>query len=96
MSSLIWARPDALWLLLLAPLLAAAGYWFGVRSGRLRPGALGWRTTVVVLLVIGLADPLVASGASSGGVVFVVDRSASIAAPATDIAERWLAEQGIG
>lgn len=92
MNSLIWARPDALWLLLLAPLLAAAGYWFGVRSGRLRPGALGWRTAVVVLVVIGLADPLVASGASSGGAVFVVDRSASIGAPAFDIAGRWLAD----
>lgn len=92
MNSLVWARPDALWLLLLLPLFAAAGYWLGVKRGRLRPLSLLWRIAVVTLLVIGLADPLVASGASSGGAVFVVDRSASIAAQATDVAERWLAD----
>jgi Ca-activated chloride channel family protein len=90
MTTLVWARPDALWLLLLVPLFAALGFWLGVRRGRLRPAMLLWRLAVVLLLVVGLAEPLVASGASSGGVVFVVDRSASIDAGGADSADRWL------
>lgn len=90
MSTLVWARPGALWLLLLVPLFAALGYWLGVRRGRVARAALLWRLAVVSLLVIGLAEPLVASGAGSGGAVFVVDRSASIGEEARDAADRWL------
>ena len=90
MTTLVWARPTALWLLLLVPLVAALGFWLGVRRGRLRPAMLLWRLAVVILLVVGLAEPLVASGAASGGVVFVVDRSASIDAEGADAASRWL------
>ena len=90
MTSLVWARPDALWLMLLVPLFAATGYWFGMRRGRLRPAALLWRLAVVTLLALGLAEPLLASGAGTGGAVFVVDRSESIAADVSDTADRWL------
>ncbi|MDF3041769.1 MAG: von Willebrand factor, type, partial [Thermomicrobiales bacterium] len=90
MTTLVWARPEALWLLLLVPLLAVAGLWLGVRRNRLRPAALAWRVAVVALLAIGLAEPLLASGAGAGGAVFVVDRSESIGAEARDMADRWL------
>jgi Ca-activated chloride channel family protein len=90
MTSLVWARPDALWLLLLVPLFALAGYWLGLRRGRLSRTALLWRLAVVILLVLGLAEPLVASGAAAGGAVFVVDRSASIDSEAGDLAASWL------
>lgn len=90
MTSLVWARPDALWLLLLAPIFAAIGLWFGVRRGRLSRGALALRVAVVTLLAIGLAEPLIASGAGAGGAVFVVDRSQSVSGDARDVVDRWL------
>src|SRR5215218_93510 len=89
-TSLVWARPDALWLLALVPLFAATGIWLGIRRGRLQGVALLWRLAVVTLLAVGLAEPLIASGSATGGAVFVVDRSASIDAEARDAADRWL------
>ncbi len=90
MTSLVWAQPDALWLLLLLPLFAVTGVWLGVRRGRLRPAALVWRLAVVALLAVGLAEPLIASGAGAGGAVFVIDRSESIGSDVRDTADRWL------
>jgi Ca-activated chloride channel homolog len=89
MTSLAWARPDALWLLALVPLFVVTGVWFGVRRGRFTGAALLLRLAVVILLVVALAEPLVASGSSAGGAVFVVDRSSSVA-EAQDAADGWL------
>ena len=89
-TSLVWARPDALWLLALVPLFALTGIWLGIRRGRLQRVALLWRLAVVTLLAVGLAEPMIASGSATGGAVFVVDRSASIGAEARDAADRWL------
>ena len=50
------------------------------------------RLAVVTLLVVGLAEPLIASGSSASGAVFVVDRSASVA-EAQDTADRWLEDR---
>ena len=74
-TSLVWARPDALWLLALVPLFALTGIWLGTRRGRLPRVALLWRLAVVTLLALGLAEPMIASGSATGGVVFVVDHS---------------------
>ena len=90
MTSLVWARPDALWLLALVPLFALTGIWLGTRRGRLSRVALLWRLAVVTLLTLGLAEPMIASGSATGGVVFVVDHSDSIGAEARDAADRWL------
>src|SRR3954469_6198156 len=90
MTSLVWARPDALWLLLLVPLMAITGIWFGLRRGRFSRMALVLRLLVGALLAIGLAEPMVTSGSSAGGAVFVVDRSESISEAAWDTADRWL------
>jgi Ca-activated chloride channel family protein len=90
MTSLVWARPDALWLLVLVPVIAATGIWFGLRRGRFSKVALGLRLLVVALLAIGLAEPMLASGSGAGGAVFVVDRSDSIGESARDTADRWL------
>jgi Ca-activated chloride channel family protein len=89
-TSLVWARPDALWLLTLVPLFALTGIWLGTRRGRLPRVALLWRLAVVTLLALGLAEPMIASGSATGGVVFVVDHSDSISAEARDAADRWL------
>ncbi|MFN8590156.1 MAG: VWA domain-containing protein [Thermomicrobiales bacterium] len=90
MSALTWARPDALWLLLLVPIIALTGYWFGLRRGRLSPGALFLRVAVMALLALGLAEPLLASGAGAGGAVFVVDRSSSVSGESRGVADNWL------
>ena len=82
MTSLVWARPDALWLLTLVPLFALTGIWLGTRRRRLPRVALLWRLAVVTLLTLGLAEPMIASGSATGGVVFVVDHSDSIGAEA--------------
>ena len=62
MTSLVWARPDALWLLLLVPLIAITGIWFGLRRGRFSKTALALRLLVVALLAIGLAEPMLRVG----------------------------------
>ncbi len=90
MTSLVWARPDALWLLLLVPVIAVTGIWFGLRRNRLSRSALVLRLLVVALLAIGLAEPMLASGSGAGGAVFVVDRSDSIGEAARDTEDRWL------
>lgn len=90
MTSLVWARQDALWLLLLLPVIAVTGIWFGLRRGRFSRMALLLRLLVVALLAIGLAEPMMASGSGAGGAVFVVDRSESISEAARDAADRWL------
>ena len=96
MTTLVWARPDALWLLALVPLVIVTGVWLGVRRGRLSPTALVLRALVVVFLALALAEPLIASGSGAGGAVFVVDRSASISAEARDTADRWLEDAFAG
>ena len=96
MTTLVWARPDALWLLALVPLVIVTGVWLGVRRGRLSPPALVPRAAVVLLLALALAEPLIASGSGAGGAVFVVDRSASISAEARDAADRWLEDAFAG
>src|SRR5437868_4770247 len=89
MTSLVWARPEALWLLALVPLIVLSGYLWGVRSRRLQPAPLLLRSAVVALLAIALAEPLLAAGTGMGGAVFVIDHSASVAPDARDTANRW-------
>jgi Mg-chelatase subunit ChlD len=90
-TSLVWARPEALWLLALAPLVAATGLWVGARHGRMPQAALLLRVAAIALLAVGLAEPMIASGAGAGGAVFIVDRSSSVAST-DDEAERWLTD----
>ena len=87
---LAFARPDALWLLLLLPAVAALGWWLGVRPGRLSRSALGLRLATVALLAATLAQPLVATGAGRSSTVFVVDRSQSLAPETAGAAANWV------
>lgn len=87
---LAFARPDALWLLLLLPAVAALGWWRGVRPGRLSRSALGLRLVTVALLAATLAQPLVATGAGRASTVFVVDRSQSLAPETAGAAANWV------
>ena len=87
---LAFARPDALWLLLLLPAVAALGWWRGVRPGRLSRSELGLRLVKVALLAATLAQPLVETGAGRSSTVFVVDRSQSLAPETAGAAANWV------
>lgn len=88
--SLTFAHPTALWLLLLAPLVALAGFRFGVRSRRLARAAVVLRALVVACLALTLAQPLLSSGGAAASTVFVVDRSRSLTEATDDAATDWV------
>ncbi|MBX3070882.1 MAG: VWA domain-containing protein [Thermomicrobiales bacterium] len=75
--SLSFARPGALWLLLLLPVILIVGW----RTGRRRSGVrrAAWlRALAVALLCVALAEPLIGSADSATSTIFVVDQSSSI------------------
>src|SRR5690242_1422236 len=72
--SISFAQPQWFWLLLAAPLLGFAGWRFGVRGGRLPTAAFWLRLATFALLILTIAQPLLASGAGRSSTVFVVDR----------------------
>lgn len=90
--SMTFARPEALWLLAALPVLALAGLLFGVRQRRLPAVVLGLRAAIVGLLILGLAEPLLASGGQATSTVFVVDRSRSLAGDTQSAANRWITD----
>ena len=90
--ALTFARPAALWLLAALPLFALLGLWLGVRRRRLPRAALALRLAVVALLVVGVAEPLLTSGADASSTVFVVDRSRSLADDTAAAANAWVAD----
>ncbi|HYI24995.1 MAG TPA: VWA domain-containing protein, partial [Thermomicrobiales bacterium] len=89
LPDLAFVRPWAWWLLLLVPVLMLASRW---RPRRLRPGrgAMALRSLVLILLLATLAGPLLVQGADETTTVFVIDRSASIQAPAGEAANDWV------
>ena len=89
-SGLVWARPEALVLLLLLPVILLSGLIFGAGKRGFRRNAIAWRLVVAALLIVGLAEPMLASSTGAGGVVFAIDRSSSVDLAAQDAAERWL------
>ncbi|MDQ3410970.1 MAG: VWA domain-containing protein [Chloroflexota bacterium] len=86
------ARPEALWLLAALPLIALAGVWFGWRLGRMMRPVLLLRVIIVALLVLGLAEPLLATGGQASSTIFVVDRSRSLAGDSQTAANRWITD----
>ncbi|HEU5431918.1 MAG TPA: VWA domain-containing protein, partial [Thermomicrobiales bacterium] len=88
--SISFAQPQWFWLLLALPLLGWAGWRFGVRGSRLPRAAFWLRLATFVLLVLAIAQPLLASGAGRSSTVFVVDRSRSLADETTQSAEAWV------
>lgn len=90
MSGLVWARPEALALLLLLPVILGSALIFGSGKRSFQRSAIAWRLAVAALLIVGLAEPMLASTTGAGGVVFAIDRSASIDSDTQAVAERWL------
>ncbi|MBC8074550.1 MAG: VWA domain-containing protein, partial [Chloroflexales bacterium] len=73
---MILRNPQALWLLLLAPLIVALWRW---RGRRVVPGALALRLGIVTLLVLAVADPLLGQRPPAPGpLVIVADQSDSL------------------
>src|SRR5581483_12362636 len=88
--SISFAQPHWLWLLLAAPLLGFAGWRLGVRGGRLPTAAFWLRLATFALLILAIAQPLLASGAGRSSTVFVVDRSRSISDETEQSAASWV------
>lgn len=88
--ALTFARPELLWLLALVPLLALAGVLFGVRPGRMPGVVVGLRVVIGALLIVGLAEPLLAAGGQESSTIFVMDRSRSLAGDTQSVANQWV------
>jgi Mg-chelatase subunit ChlD len=88
---LSFARPQALWLLLLIPVIAVLGYKFGRRRG-VRPAATWLRVASVALLTFALAEPMVSAEDSASSTVFVIDRSSSLDAGTASSITDWVNE----
>ncbi len=67
MSGLVWARPEALVLLLLLPVILLSALVFGAGKRSFRRSAIAWRLAVAALLILGLAEPMLASSTGAGG-----------------------------
>ncbi|MGH2534162.1 MAG: VWA domain-containing protein [Thermomicrobiales bacterium] len=89
---LTFARPDALWLLLAAPLFALAAMLFSARKDDLSRLVIMLRVVIVALLVVTLAEPLTTTGAGAVSTVFVVDRSGSITDQTSSQINTWIEE----
>jgi len=87
---LTFARPAALWLLLMVPVVAALGLIFGVRRRGLARAALPLRIAVITFLSISLAEPLLTQGGGTTSTVFVIDRSRSINNSTTASISEWV------
>ncbi len=87
--SLTFSRSEALWLLLLVPVV-----WLLARRP-VRRGSVGRRSTLlracaVMFLCLALAEPLIGVADTSTSTVFVIDRSSSIDDPTTHIVNEWV------
>jgi Ca-activated chloride channel family protein len=87
---LTFARPSALWVLLLLPVVLVLGLTMGVRRRGLPRAALPLRVAVIALLTIALAEPLLTEGGGASSTVFVIDRSKSISDGTASGIDSWL------
>lgn len=87
---LTFARPSALWVLLLLPVVAVLGLTFGVRRRGLPRAALPLRIAIIALLTFSLAEPLLTQGGGATSTVFVIDRSKSISDGTASGIDQWL------
>jgi Ca-activated chloride channel family protein len=75
--NITFARPNALWLLLLVPLIALLTVLLRNRRRVGRP-VLALRLLIIALIALTLAEPMTTQGAGAVSTVFVVDRSRSL------------------
>jgi uncharacterized membrane protein len=93
MTGLGFDRPEWLWAFALAVPIVVLAFWSRRRlaSGR-RFTALGVRLLLLASIVLALAGPSWSSAVDALGVVFVVDRSASVGNAGAETARRFIEE----
>src|SRR6188768_918838 len=75
--TLSFARPEALWLVLVVPIVLVVGWRFGHGRTWTRKGT--WlRALAVAGLCFALAEPLIGTADSATSTIFVVDQSSSV------------------
>jgi len=88
-----WPTIDLIrpWALLLVPLVLLVIVGGAVVLGRgWRDGAAWLRSTVLILLVIALAGPMLGMAATGSTTIFVLDQSRSVQTASLDAANRWV------
>jgi len=88
---LIFARAWMLWFLITVPVVVLLPY---VRSRhRTLPALLpALRASILILMLITLAGPLITHGARNVTTIFIMDRSMSVQAGSADAANRWVTQ----
>ena len=84
-----FARPEALFLLIVVPAIVLIGIRFRRKNGIPRRATL-LRAALMALLVLTIAEPLRTNEQSAGATVFVVDRSASLSDSTLTDVEAWV------
>ncbi len=87
--SLSFARPEALWLILLGVVILIAGVRLRQKSARRHSGAL-LRAVAVLLLCMALAEPLIGRSEQATSTIFVIDRSSSIDDATSQTVTEWV------
>ncbi len=90
MAGISFARADLLWLLLALPPIALVGWWYGLKSRRIKRSVLWLRIVTVALIAVTLAQPLTSSGGDARNTIFVVDRSRSVAEGSAGSVQNWI------
>ena len=86
-----FARSEALWLLLILPIVV----WLGMRVGRkrgMRRASTWLRAAAVAFLCLALAEPLLGVADTASSTIFVVDRSSSIDTTTSSMVNDWVNE----
>src|SRR5437588_7926080 len=86
-------NPNALWLLLLIPafyLVGRIGVTYLARP--VRNAAIAIRLLVATALILSIAQPVIHRASDALSVVFVADRSASVAVNGASAADGWISE----
>src|SRR5262249_48589181 len=90
--SLTFDNPNALWLLVLVPVFYAVGRLGTAYLARpVRNAAILIRLLVVTALILSIARPVLHRRSDALSVVFVADRSASVAVKGVSTADAWIA-----
>ena len=90
LSHLTFTRPGMLWLLLIVPVLVIAAWRYGVKTGRMPSPTPFLRGLAAIAIIIAVADPLIATSASSASTLFLVDQSQSIPETSSSAVTDWV------
>lgn len=90
MTNLSFGNPVVLLLLALVPIFGLLTLRISRRSGRLRKAVVALRLTLLITLILAVAEPLSVQTSTSATTIFVVDQSASVATSDGNSAVNWI------